>query len=184
MGKAAFERGDYLAAISALKDAVQDEKQNLEAYLLLSKAYLKADSVEQASVTLFQAREIAPSSPAIYELLGDVYTKQHVYAMAADQYKKAADLDSTKPAMYLKLADAYKRNRQYTEAAQAYRAVLRLDTANRSALIQLGDIYMRTKPKRFAEALPKLKPRSKSERPKNASCSRALACVIAVPPMP
>ncbi|TLY28393.1 MAG: tetratricopeptide repeat protein [Ignavibacteria bacterium] len=153
-GKAAFERGDYLAAISALKDAVQDEKQNLEAYLLLSKAYLKADSVEQASVTLFQAREIAPSSPAIYELLGDVYTKQHVYAMAADQYKKAADLDSTKPAMYLKLADAYKRNRQYTEAAQAYRAVLRLDTANRSALIQLGDIYMRTKPKRFAEALP------------------------------
>jgi tetratricopeptide (TPR) repeat protein len=154
VGKAALERGDYLAAISALRDAVQDDKQNLEAYLLLSKAYLKADSVEPASVTLFQAREIAPSNPAIYDLLGDVYTKQRVFAMAADQYKKAAELDSTKPAMSLKLADAYKRNRQYTEAAQAYRNVLRLDTANLSARTQLGDIYMRTKPKRFAEALP------------------------------
>ena len=153
-GKAALERGDYLAAISALRDAVQDDRQNLEAYLLLTKAYLKADSLEQASVTLFQAREIAPSSPAIFELLGDVYTKQRVYAMAAEQYKKATELDSTKPAMFLKLADAYKRNRQYTEAAQAYRAVLRVDTANLSALTQLGDIYMRTKPKRFAEALP------------------------------
>ena len=72
VGKAALERGDYLAAISALRDAVQDEKQNLEAYLLLTRAYLKADSLEQASVTLFQAREIAPSSPTIFELLGEI----------------------------------------------------------------------------------------------------------------
>jgi tetratricopeptide (TPR) repeat protein len=153
-GKAALERKDYLAAISAFRDAVNDDKKNLEGYLLLATALIKADSLEPASVVLFQAREVDTSSAQIYELLGDVYAAQKIVAAAADQYKNAVQHDSTKAGLWLKLADANKRSRLYADAAGAYSHVLALDSTNVVALRNLGDIYLRAKQKLYANALP------------------------------
>lgn len=153
-GKAALDRKDYLAAISALRDAVQDDKKNIEAYLLLATALLKADSTEEASVVLFQAREVDTANYAIFDLLGDVYAAQKIYAAAAEQYKTAVQHDSTKPDIWMKLADSYKRTRQYGDAAGAYSRVLALDSSNVKALRSLGDIYLRAKQKLYANALP------------------------------
>src|ERR1051325_7690283 len=131
-GKAALERKDYLAAISAFRDAVNDDKKNLEGYLLLATALIKADSLEPASVVLFQAREVDTSSAQIYEVLGDVYAAQKIVAAAADQSKSAVPHDSTKAGLWLKLADANKRSRLSADAAGAYSHVLALDSTNRS----------------------------------------------------
>jgi len=153
-GKEAFKRGDYLGAISLLRDAVSDDKKNIEGYLYLASALLKADSTESASVVLFQAREVDTANAAIYGLLGDVYAAQKIFAAAADQYHTAVMHDSTRTELWMKLADSYKRTRQYTEAADGYKHTLALDSNNVTALRALGDIYLRAKQKLYASALP------------------------------
>jgi tetratricopeptide (TPR) repeat protein len=153
-GKDAFKRGEYLQAVSLLRDAVNDDKKNIEAYLYLASALLKADSTEPASVVLFQAREVDTANAAIYSLLGDVYAAQKIYAAAADQYHTAVRHDSTRAELWMKLADSYKRTRQYADAASGYARVLSLDSNNVRALRSLGDIYLRAKQKLYANALP------------------------------
>jgi tetratricopeptide (TPR) repeat protein len=153
-GKAALEAKNYLQAISEFRDAVSDDKKNVEAYLLLATSLLKADSSESASVVLFQAREVDTANARISELLGDVYSAQRIYAAAAEQYKTATMHDSMRAGLWVKLAEAYRRVRQYGDAAGAYQHVLALDSNNVQALRNVGDIYLRAKQKLYANALP------------------------------
>ncbi len=152
VGKAALARHDYLAAISAFRDATQDDKNSSEAFYLLGFAYFNADSADQAVAALVQGRELAPDSSKFYDLLGDVYMKQHIVAGAVEQYRKAVTLDSTDAGIFLKLAEALRKNRQYTDAVKNYLSVIKLDSMNLVALTQLGNIYVRAK--QYDKALP------------------------------
>ena len=92
-GQEAFQRGDYQAAINALKDAVKRNKKNLQGYILLGRTYLMADSTDLAIATLVQARELDTSNVTVFMLIGDAYSKQKIWAAAVEQYKKVTDLD-------------------------------------------------------------------------------------------
>ncbi|MBI3365879.1 MAG: tetratricopeptide repeat protein [Ignavibacteriae bacterium] len=153
-GKDALNRGDYIKAIEAFREATQKDKKNPEAFLLLGTAYLKADSADQAVGALVQARELSPNDAQIYLLLGDVYAQQHFIAPALEQYKKAAELDSVKPDIFLKIAEYSWKARSYNETRNAYMKVLQLDSTNAVALTHLGSIYVRAKPPQWQNALP------------------------------
>src|SRR5262249_46548676 len=133
-GKAALEAKNYLEAINEFRDAVSDDKKNVDAYLMLATALIKADSTEPASVVLFQGRDVDKSNAKIVELIGDVYAAQKIRAAAAEQYKNATMHDSTRGDLWVKLAEAYRHNRQYGDAAGAYNHVLALDPNNLIAL--------------------------------------------------
>jgi tetratricopeptide (TPR) repeat protein len=152
VGKAALDRGDYIAAINAFRDATQDDKKNSDAFYYLGVACYKADSADQAVAALVQGRELDPNNPKFYDLLGDVYMKQHITAGAIEQYTKATTLDSTNPAIFLKLAEALRKNRLYSEAVRGYLSVIKLDSMNSVALTQMGNIYFRAK--QWDKALP------------------------------
>ncbi len=151
-GKAALEKGDFLTAISKFRDAVDKNKKNPEAYILLGTALVKADSLDQAVQTLVQARELDTANASVYALLGDVYSKQKIYRAAMDQYKKASDIDTKNKDIFLKLLDVSKRSRQYNEAVDAGLHALSLDSTNVTALSEVGNIYMRAK--KYQNAAP------------------------------
>ncbi len=151
-GKDALTRGDYVKAIQAFREASQDDKKNPEAFLLLGKACLMADSLEQAVGPLVQARELTPNDAQIYLTLGDVYWKQKIFAAALEQYKHAADLDSTNATIWLKIAEGNYKTRKWNEARDAYIEVIKRDSTNQIALKQLGNIYY--KAKQWKNALP------------------------------
>lgn len=151
-GKAALDRGDFLAAIPLLREAVKKDKKNPQAYILLGTALLKADSLDQAVASLVQARELDSSNAQVYDLLGDVYMKQNIPPAAIDQYRISVGFDSTKPQVYLKLAEACRKGRIYTEAVKAYFKVIYLDSMNTTALSQLGRLLNRAK--HYADAAP------------------------------
>ena len=163
-GKAALQSGDYLAAVSAFREAVQKDKKNPEAYVLLGTALLKADSAVSAEAVLIQARELDPANVQVYILLGDAYWNEKIPAAAIDQYKKATDLDSTNVVLFMKLGAAYKKTLQYTDAARAYSRVVSIDSINGVALGELSSIFMRGKQYAnaavFLERLVRLKPDS------------------------
>ena len=152
VGQEALKKGDYLAAITALKDAVKSDKKNVQGYILLGTAYLKADSTDLAIATLIQARELDTANATIYMLLGDSYAKQNISAAAVEQYKKVSELDPKNIDAYLKLGDSYRRSRKYNEAANAFIRVLTLDSTNVTALHELSRIFARAR--QYANALP------------------------------
>ncbi len=152
VGKAALDRGDYVAAINAFRDATQDDPKNGEAFYLLGFSYFKADSLDQAVGPLVQGRDLDPNNPKFCELLGDVYMKQKIVAGAINEYVKVTAMDSTNPELYLKLAEAQRKNRQYNDAVRSYINVIRLDSMNIPALTQVGNIYIRAK--QWDRALP------------------------------
>jgi tetratricopeptide (TPR) repeat protein len=152
IGKAAYEKGDFLSAIISFKEAVKKDKKNPDAYFWLGNAYYKADSLDQATAPLIQAREFQPENPRIYELLGDVYAKQRIYRAADEQYRKALEFDKKNVGIFLKLGDVDKKARLYKEAAEAYTSVLLIDSTNLIALPDLGTIYFRAK--QYLNALP------------------------------
>jgi tetratricopeptide (TPR) repeat protein len=151
-GKAAFEKGDFTAAIISFKEAIKKDKKNPDAYFWLGKAYFNADSLEQAISPLIQAREYQPENPRIYESLGDVYGKQKIYPAAIEQYRKALEFDKKNVGIFLKLGDVSKKARLYKEAAEAYTSVMLIDTTNLTALPELATIYYRAK--QYLNALP------------------------------
>jgi tetratricopeptide (TPR) repeat protein len=94
-GKAALAKGDFLNAISLLREGVRKDKKNFECYLNLGEALLKADSTDQAVAALVQARDIDSTVARVYDLQGDVYIKQKYIHCGVEQFQKAASLDST-----------------------------------------------------------------------------------------
>jgi tetratricopeptide (TPR) repeat protein len=154
VGQDALQKGDYLTAITALREAVKNDKKNPQAYILLASALIKADSADAAVAPLFQASALDPNNATIYLLLGDAYAKQKIFAAAAEQYKKATELDSNNFNAFFKLAEGYRKARQYPLAIQAYRNVLRLDSNNVGAIHELSSLYFRGK--QYANASPLL----------------------------
>ncbi len=151
-GREAIQKGDYQAAIIALREAVKNDKKNPQGYILLGTALLRADSTDAAIAALVQARELDSANANIYMLLGDVYTKQRIAAAAIDQYKKVTEFDPKNIEAFFKMAEGYRKARQYNEAADNYRKVLALDSVHVAALREVTTIYLRAK--QWANAAP------------------------------
>ena len=155
-GKEALQKGDVQKAISALREAVKNDKKNTEPYFWLGTALLKTDSVDQAVRVLYQARELDSANAKIYSLLGDAYSQQKIFAAAIPPYQKAIELDSANSTYYVKLGQAYMKARQYSDAARAFKRVLSLDTSNVDINRELANLYVRSKPPQYAMAAPLL----------------------------
>ncbi len=151
-GKDAFDRGDFVKAIEAFREATQNDPKNADAFYYLGLSFFKADSLDQAVPPLVQGRELAPANPKMYELLGDVYAKQHIYAGAIEEFKKAAQIDSANASLYLKIGELNRKLRKYNDAAAAYLRVIALDSNNVAAMAPLGNMYV--KATQWANALP------------------------------
>jgi tetratricopeptide (TPR) repeat protein len=151
-GKEAFDKGDYKGAIEQLREAVRQDKKNVQAYRLLGVAYLQVDSLSEAEKAVIQAKALEPTDASLFELQGDVYLKQKLYPAAIDQYRQAVTLDKKNAPLYLKLGETCRIARQYKEAAESYISVLLLDSVNVTALRELGTIYFRAK--QYQSALP------------------------------
>ncbi len=151
-GKAALAKGDLPAAIDAFREAVKDNSKNKEAFILLGTALYRADSLDQATAALVQARELDTADCRTYELLGDVYAKENIAAGAVDQYKQAVAHGCNTPALHLKIAELARKARQYNEAIQEYQQVLAAEPNNLAALSGASTILYRAK--HYFQALP------------------------------
>lgn len=152
VGKAALAKGDFIGAISAFREAIDKNSKNVEAFVLLGTALIKADSVDQAVAVLVQGKDLDTSNAQFYALLGDAYAKQKIYPAAVDMYQRATQMDGKNISVYLKLGESARKARKYPDAVAAFDHALLLDSMNVVALAGSGNIYMRAK--HFATAVP------------------------------
>jgi tetratricopeptide (TPR) repeat protein len=164
-GKQALDKGDYLTAITLLRDGFHDDSKNVGCAVNLATALLKADSADAAIAVLVQAHDLDTGNARIYELEGDAYLKENINAAAMEQYELAAHHDTTNALVWKKVYNAALKQRDYPHAILALEWEIRLDSTNIEAYKDLGHLYYRAAqksdktydPAKLGRALPYLK---------------------------
>ncbi len=138
-----------LEAVATARAGLKKTKKRQPEYppLLVELGWglLNINSIDEAQVAAFKAKELVPNNFEVYEILGDAYTKQKVTPMAISNYDKALEIDSSQYRILYKLAEIYKSEREYTSAAQVYSKILDLDTKNDKARFELATLFFRAK---------------------------------------
>jgi tetratricopeptide (TPR) repeat protein len=84
-GQDAFQKGDYQAAVKALKDAIKSNKKDVQSYILLGRSYLMLDSMDLATGTLSRPRELDTANATIY--LWETHTNRKS-GLPVEHYKR------------------------------------------------------------------------------------------------
>jgi tetratricopeptide (TPR) repeat protein len=158
--------GKHKEALDILRK-MKSKDNSVENYYALGQAYIKADSIQQATLVLTQAKEKDDNNAKIYVALGDLYFKKNVYALAQSNYEEALKLDDKLTEAREKLATCYYwqgngiitqdkelGNQYFTMALQQYELITKKDPKNAKAYYQKGLLLFYSK--QFPEAIKEL----------------------------
>ena len=87
--KVAYEKGDYVKAISILQAEAAKDPQNGEVQLLLVKSYLETKQVDAAVSSAERAVAIAPKNSTYHQWLGQAYGEKASHASMFSAYPLA-----------------------------------------------------------------------------------------------
>ena len=87
--KQAYEKGDYNKAIEILNSAATKEPNNGEIHLLLTKAYLESNQIENAVNSAEKAVAIDPKNSFYHQWLGEAYGAKADHASMLSAYSWA-----------------------------------------------------------------------------------------------
>lgn len=114
-------KGEFLAAIIQLKNALTLEPDNVEANTLIGLSYAEVGEAVDAEKKLRGALERGAPQARILPTLGQVLIETEQYQQAIDELRKAKDLDGeTMAQVSLLIGRAQMELKQYTEARTQY----------------------------------------------------------------
>lgn len=176
-----FKIGRIREAVTAAKDQVEKNPDDLDAHELLGKVYLRSlgdlqgsqatDMLQQAIKEYETIAKLKPNDLETKLLLGQLYGLNHQSAKAEEQFKEAQKLDSNSEEVVLNMARLYEDEGDAQRASDTLAAV---PQDQRTARIEfaLGASYdLLKKPKLAAEAYQ----RSVDLDPDNPEAQHALA---------
>lgn len=176
-----FKIGRIREAITAAKDQVSRNPNDLEAHKLLGKVYLRslgdmqgAQSSEMLQLALGEYETLAKLQPNDVEthlLLGQLYGLNHDSIKAEAQFKQAEKIDPNSEESVLNLARLYSVQGEYQRTVDTLAAVPEDDRTARVELALGGSYDQIKKPKEAAEAYQ----RSLDLEPGNVDSQRGLA---------
>ena len=156
IGRTLSYMGRHQEAIKILNDLVRRKKDDVYNHLELGSAYIKADSLSQAELTITRAREMNRSIPDGWVALGDLYFAQRVYELARTNYEEALSIDEDLTDARVKLATAYYwlanqetdkdlSNELFTRSLKEWNIVTQKDPKNARAFFEQGKILFLAK---------------------------------------
>ncbi len=158
--------GNHKEALEILRK-MKTKDNSVENYYALGQAYIKADSMQQATLVLTQAKEKDDKNANIYVALGDLYFKKNVYALAQSNYEEALKINDNLTEAREKLATCYYwqgngiisqdkelGNQYFTMALQQYELITKKDAKNAKAYYQKGLLLFFSK--QYPEAIKEL----------------------------
>ncbi len=120
---------NFSEAVNILRRLTNDEKNEVENWLLLADVYISADSIRQAEMAVTRAREMDRNNVRAYIVLGDIYFAQRVYELSKNNYEEALKINPDLLDARMKLATSY-----YWLATRESDSELRNELFNRSLL--------------------------------------------------
>lgn len=151
IGRVKSMLGKHSEAIKYLKNTIDEDKKDLYSHLELAQAYLRADSLTQAELSITRARELDSKNPASFIAMGDYYFKQGVYELAKDNYEEALSIDENLLEAREKLAISYYwlanresdsdlRNGLFNRSLEEWNTITKKDPKNARAFYEQGRI--------------------------------------------
>lgn len=121
-------------AASHLRDFVNRNPKDQEAWYLLGKTYLQLyeDALERIN-------QIDPNSVIAHEISGEIDESMHNYDGALVEYKKAVNMAPQKPGTHLHMGNVYWVMGKWESAESEFRAELANDPTNCSVRWKLAD---------------------------------------------
>jgi Flp pilus assembly protein TadD len=136
-------------SLGALKEAVQKNPKDAEAYYKLGLAYSQQGNDAEAIKALDQAVKLKPNFQAARQSLGDEYDRRGIALAENNQFRDAenafakaikANPDDNKP--YFNLGVTYGKEGRWADAATAFQQSLERDPNNPYARYNLGMTYL------------------------------------------
>lgn len=125
-GIKAFKKGDFKAAASKLRQAVEADPSNAEAQDALGQSYEALGRLNKAEKAYSESLELNPKQPDVLYKLGVIYKSQGKTKEAIERLEKAVSLKSKFIGARLMLGDIYAEQGQKKKAIDQYQAVLDL----------------------------------------------------------
>ncbi|HWN55635.1 MAG TPA: tetratricopeptide repeat protein, partial [Methylomirabilota bacterium] len=133
----AYEDKRYDEALGYLREAVEQEPKNVEAWYYMGLVYIAQQRMAQAAEALERARALAPNDFSVRFLLGVVYFSQERYELAEPILEQCfRERPKTEGLGYYVGFMRY-RKKQYAPALEALRA----ETSDNPAIQQLTRFY-------------------------------------------
>ena len=137
------EQGDIQASIIELKNAVQADRQNAEARLLLGKSYLKIGDLESAEKEFIWARDLGIDPTTAIRTLATVWLMQRKSERILEEF--VID-DETPPGerviSHLARAIAHFYLDDLASAEEQYRRALEIDSESLQALVGMASVAL------------------------------------------
>lgn len=120
VAKAYSGLGRHGDAIALIRKAINKDKSDIQNLLALGQAYIKADSLREAELSITRARELNKKSADAYVALGDLYFKQKIYELAKKNYEEAISIDENLIEARINLARTYNSLGDISEEKELY----------------------------------------------------------------
>lgn len=112
---------DYNKAIEYLKQAIERDKNNAMAYVLMGDAYMKLKNGGQAMTSYDRAVQLDDKYAKAHLRRGQLYTGSRNYNEAEEAYKKAIEVDPQYAPAYRDLGELYYFAGQYDRALSTFK---------------------------------------------------------------
>jgi tetratricopeptide (TPR) repeat protein len=135
-------RLDPVKAEDPLKENIELNLNNSNAYMELGQFYNTQGKFKEAEEALKKAIELNPSSDSVYSSLGHLYNFHGKFKEAEQAFRKALELDSNNGSTYVGLGDCYIKQERIKEAEEAFKKAITLEPFNTDAYFKLGSMYL------------------------------------------
>jgi tetratricopeptide (TPR) repeat protein len=125
-------------AYAVIRKGVKSVKRNPQILSELGYVHLAADSIDQAIISLSEAKDIDPKSAVAYRGLGEAYLKLNADGVAILQFEESLRADSTQTDLKYQLARLYYKERRFNDAATMYASIISLNPGEDAASRELG----------------------------------------------
>lgn len=170
-GKKFAEEGNYKSALDCYRQAIQQQPELIDAYLVLGQLLSQLGQPDQ-SIKCYLAGLKQQQHPELYFALGNVYHRQQQWAKAALCYQKTSQSDPNHGQACHELGEVLSQQQRWSEAAKAYRQAIAIAKGRQSKSSLKTDCswsynnlgYALIQLQRWSEAIPvylqaiKLKP--------------------------
>ena len=133
-------------AKSIYKKIIAHDKNNSDAYHLISLIYLVEGKLDEAKNNILSAIELQPEISVYHSNYGNILYQSNNLEFAIQEHKRAIKLDKKNFQSFYSLGVVYSHLKNYEKAIEYYKKALSLDGESSVAHNNLANIYNNVNP--------------------------------------
>ncbi|GAC1432454.1 MAG: hypothetical protein NVS9B5_15910 [Terriglobales bacterium] len=139
---AAFQRGNFVAAIDLFKRVTDDDPKDKTAWTNLGRSYMALRQTDNAIAAFRKQTEISEYDENAFSSLGWAYSTARRYDEAAAAYNKAIEINPLSEYAHGALGSMYSEAHQYDKAVPELEKAVSIKSGDAPLQVALGDAYL------------------------------------------